>query len=44
LKEAAKLGFTDAFAPPQKKNAAGAGVKIRAIAHIADLVAAIAPS
>ncbi len=42
LKEAAKLGFTDAFAPPQKKGAASAGVKVRAIAHINELAAAIA--
>ena len=42
LKEATKLGFTDAFAPPQKKGAASAGVKVRAIAHINELAAAIA--
>ncbi len=41
LKEAAKLGFAQAFAPPQKKANAGAGVKVREIAHIADLAAAI---
>jgi predicted ATP-dependent serine protease len=40
LKEAAKLGFEQAFAPPQKKNG-GAGVKVRPIAHIADLAAAL---
>ncbi len=42
LKEAAKLGFTDAFTPPQKKGAANSGVNTRPIAHIADLAAAIA--
>jgi len=41
LKEAAKLGFTHALAPPQKKNGAGAGVKLKQIAHIADLAAAL---
>jgi DNA repair protein RadA/Sms len=40
LKEAAKLGFDAALAPPQKKNGNG-GVKVRQIAHIADLAAAI---
>ncbi|MEQ1618215.1 MAG: DNA repair protein RadA, partial [Terricaulis sp.] len=42
LKEAAKLGFTDALAPPQKKGAASVGVRVRAIAHINELAAAIA--
>ncbi len=41
LKEAAKLGFTSAFAPPQKKVSSAAAVKIRQIGHIADLAAAI---
>ncbi|ANP44794.1 DNA repair protein RadA [Candidatus Viadribacter manganicus] len=41
LKEAAKLGFTNAFAPPQKKNSASGGVKLKQIGHIADLAAAI---
>lgn len=41
LKEAAKLGFELAFAPPQKKNGAGAGVKVRPFGHIADLAAAL---
>jgi DNA repair protein RadA/Sms len=40
LKEAAKLGFTDAFAPPQKQ-AGNSGVKVRPIAHISHLVAEI---
>lgn len=40
LKEAAKLGFTSALAPPQKKGGNG-GVKVRAISHIGDLAAAI---
>ncbi|HYD89476.1 MAG TPA: DNA repair protein RadA [Vitreimonas sp.] len=40
LKEAAKLGFEHAFAPPQKKNGA-AGVNVRQIGHIADLAAAL---
>jgi len=39
LKEAAKLGFKDAFAPPGKNTSAG--VRVRAIAHIADLAAAL---
>ena len=41
LKEAAKLGFSSAFAPPQKKNGGSAGVKVKQIGHIADLAAAI---
>jgi len=42
LKEAAKLGFEQALAPPQKKGAAGsAGVKVRQIGHISDLAAAL---
>ncbi|MGD9816074.1 MAG: DNA repair protein RadA [Hyphomonadaceae bacterium] len=41
LKEAAKLGFTQAFAPPQKKAGASGGVKVKQIAHIADLAAAL---
>ncbi|HRP09800.1 MAG TPA: DNA repair protein RadA [Terricaulis sp.] len=40
LKEAAKLGFEHAFAPPQKKGAR-AEVKVRAIAHISELAAAL---
>lgn len=42
LKEAAKLGFTNALAPPQKKSA-GAGLRVRQIAHIGELVAALGP-
>ena len=42
LKEAAKLGFTNAFAPPQKKNA-NAGLKLRQLANIGELVAALGP-
>ncbi|MEQ1811342.1 MAG: DNA repair protein RadA [Terricaulis sp.] len=41
LKEAAKLGFTNAFAPPQKKVSGASAVKVRQISHIADLAAAI---
>jgi DNA repair protein RadA/Sms len=41
LKEAAKLGFEQAFAPPQKKGTASAGVRVRQISHISDLAAAI---
>ena len=44
LKEAAKLGFEVAFAPPQKKSAAGADVQVRRIGHIAELVTAIGGS
>ena len=40
LKEAAKLGFTNAFAPPSKKGAA-TDLRVRAIGHISELVAAI---
>jgi DNA repair protein RadA/Sms len=40
LKEAAKLGFEQAFAPAQKKGASG-GVKVHAIAHISELAAAL---
>ncbi|HWA01242.1 MAG TPA: DNA repair protein RadA [Caulobacterales bacterium] len=39
LKEAAKLGFTSAFAPPGKKNG---DLRVRPIPHIRDLAAAIA--
>src|SRR5262249_20814176 len=43
LKEAAKLGFTNAFVPKAKK--AGANdLKVRAISHISELAAAIAPT
>ncbi len=41
LKEAAKLGFTSAFAPPQKRNGGSEGVKVRTIKHIADLAAVL---
>jgi DNA repair protein RadA/Sms len=41
LKEAAKLGFTAAFAPPQKKNGSTGGVKVQHMKHIADLAAAL---
>jgi DNA repair protein RadA/Sms len=41
LKEAAKLGFQTAFAPPQKKSGGAAGVKLRELKHIADLAAAL---
>jgi DNA repair protein RadA/Sms len=41
LKEAAKLGFSSAFAPPQKRNGGSEAVKMRKISHIADLAAAI---
>jgi DNA repair protein RadA/Sms len=40
LKEAAKLGFKEAFAPDGKRTSAP-GVRTRAIAHIADLAAAL---
>lgn len=41
LKEAAKLGFDAALAPPQKRNGASDAVKMRKIGHIADLAAAL---
>lgn len=41
LKEAAKLGFARAFAPPQQKGASAAGVKLTTIGHIGELAAAI---
>ena len=41
LKEAAKLGFARALAPAQKKNGGSGGVKVRAVAHIAQLAAAL---
>jgi len=41
LKEAAKLGFERAFAPPQKTKSASAGVEVRQVRHIADLAAAL---
>ncbi len=43
LKEAAKLGFDNAFAPSSKKGAKH-DLKVRAIDHIAALAAAIAPA
>jgi DNA repair protein RadA/Sms len=43
MKEAAKLGFTNAFTPPQKKGTS-ADLQARAISHISDLVAAINPA
>lgn len=41
LKEAAKLGFEQAFAPPQKKGGASGGVKLKQIGHISELAAAL---
>ena len=46
LKEAAKLGFARAFAPPRRakggrKGARGGGLEVREIAHLHDLVAAL---
>jgi DNA repair protein RadA/Sms len=41
LKEAAKLGFEQAFAPPQKKNGGSGGVKLKQIGHISELAAAL---
>jgi DNA repair protein RadA/Sms len=41
LKEAAKLGFAQALAPAGKKNGGTGGVKVRAVAHIAELAAAL---
>ena len=43
LKEAAKLGFSNAFAPPQKKGAAGE-LRVKQIEHISDLAVAISPA
>src|SRR5262249_17179401 len=44
LKEAAKLGFARAFAPDTAKNEAGdAGVTLRAVGPLVDIVAEIAP-
>jgi DNA repair protein RadA/Sms len=40
LKEAAKLGFESALAPPQKKGGNG-GVKVKPIAHISELATAL---
>jgi len=41
LKEAAKLGFEQALAPPQKKGAGSGGVKVKPIGHISELAAAL---
>ncbi|MGE0594824.1 MAG: DNA repair protein RadA [Hyphomonadaceae bacterium] len=41
LKEAAKLGFASAFAPPQKKGGGASGIKVRAMSHISELAAAL---
>jgi DNA repair protein RadA/Sms len=40
LKEAAKLGFTEALAPPRKKEGAAAGgqLTVRRIAHLQNLI------
>jgi DNA repair protein RadA/Sms len=43
LKEAAKLGFEAAFAPPSKKGAKH-DLRLRAIEHISELVLAISPA
>lgn len=43
LKEAQKLGFANAFTPPAKKGADAAGLKVKRLAHISELAAAIAP-
>jgi DNA repair protein RadA/Sms len=45
LKEAAKLGFTNAFVPPMKKGGAeNAALALRQIGRIGDLAAAFAPA
>ncbi len=41
LKEAAKLGFSSALAPGQKKNGGGGAVKLRTISHISELAAVL---
>jgi predicted ATP-dependent serine protease len=42
LKEAAKLGFSSAVAPPSRKDAEGARLKTVAVSSVASLVAEIA--
>ena len=45
IKEAAKLGFTTAMAPPAgRESAGGAPLRVETVTHIADLVARIAAS
>ncbi len=45
IKEAAKLGFTTAIAPPAaRETAGGAPLRVETVTHIADLVARIAAS
>jgi DNA repair protein RadA/Sms len=41
LKEAAKLGFEHALAPPQKKNGGNAGMKLKQLGHISELAAVL---
>lgn len=43
LKEAAKLGFANAFAPPAKKGADAGGLRVKRIGHISELAAALSP-
>jgi DNA repair protein RadA/Sms len=42
LKEADKLGFANAFTPPQKKGASS-GLRVKSIAHISELAATLGP-
>ena len=46
LKEAAKLGFTEALVPPRrgKRGAWPDAMRVREIAHLQDLVALLAPA
>jgi DNA repair protein RadA/Sms len=43
LKEAAKLGFKTALAPPRQERGAADGMRIREVARIGDLAALLAP-
>jgi DNA repair protein RadA/Sms len=44
LKEAAKLGFEAAYAPPASKTSQGAKMKIKPIEDLASLIAALGVS
>jgi DNA repair protein RadA/Sms len=44
LKEAAKLGFTNAFTPPLRSGAESGALSVRPITRIGDLVAALGPA
>jgi DNA repair protein RadA/Sms len=44
LKEAAKLGFTEAWVPLRRSGKSGDGIKTQVMTHLGDLVARLAPA